>query len=168
MIKVTGRRVKIEGNRYLSVKIVVEISNECNGDWKGNRKASWRGGECDSSFCWEYISSLLLPSPLEPRLSAPGFHTHGASHPIITLKWLLPHQWRTGRLAPAVKQLCMPHNASHLPYNWLSDYCAVNGNRAFVKLLWLSQRVWLESCIVGWATALHSECRSLKVVWLWI
>lgn len=50
--------------------------------------------------------SLSLAFFLEPRLSAPGSHTRGASHPIITLKWLLPHQWRTGRLAQQWSSAC--------------------------------------------------------------
>lgn len=52
---------------------------------KQNRE-SWRAGESDSSYCGEDMSPLLL-SFLQHRLSAPGSHTRGASHPIITLKW---------------------------------------------------------------------------------
>lgn len=53
-----------------------------------------------------HISSPPLSLFLELRLSAPGSHTRGASHPIITLKWLLPHQWRTGRLARQWSSAC--------------------------------------------------------------
>lgn len=38
------------------------------------------------------VESTFLSLSLSPRLSAPGSHTRGASHSIITLKWLLPHQ----------------------------------------------------------------------------
>lgn len=73
--RVTARRTKIESNWYLNTKIVEEISQK---RWRQKRKQSresWRGGESDSSFCWEYISlSLSLRGYLHlgPTLTAPA------------------------------------------------------------------------------------------------
>lgn len=77
-----ARATKIDSNRYLNTKIVEEVSHEKrtrDGDRKGSRTERYRGGESDSSFCWEYISSLLSLSlssrgylHLGPTLAAPA------------------------------------------------------------------------------------------------
>lgn len=95
---------------YLNSEIVEEICQERRKEMETEKETEQR--ELEGWREWlilllrVHISSppppplsLALSLFLEPRLSAPGSHTCGASHPIITLKWLLPHQWRTGRLA---------------------------------------------------------------------
>lgn len=102
MKRVTARRTKTEKQMIFKQRDSGgDMSGEekGDGDRKGNRTERVRGVErmthptVESTYLLSSSSSsLALSLFLEPRLSAPGSHTCGASHPIITLKWLLPHQ----------------------------------------------------------------------------
>jgi len=111
MKRVTARRTHAESKWYLNTEIVEEISQQRrkrDGGRKGNRTERVRRVErvTHPSVERTYLLSSSLWLCLELRISAPGSHTGGASHPIITLKWLLPHQWRTGRLALQWSSAC--------------------------------------------------------------
>lgn len=105
-------------------------------------KSSWRV-ERVTHPC---VESTYLFSLLQPGLSAPGLHTRGASHPIITLKWLLPHRWRMGGWPRSSEAACLTRPVT-FPKLTLSAVCCCGATS--VQLLWLYLHICSEMYISG-------------------
>lgn len=171
MKRATVRRTKIESDWYLNGKIVEEISHEKRREMETEKETEKRELEGWREWLIPLLRVHIFSPPpvpsLKPRLSAPGFHTRGASHPIITLKWLLPHQWRTREGWPQqwssacfTALVTFPKLAlqQHRGCEWrqhLSNCCD------FLRL-------WLGCCIVAEDIASQLDCQSLKDAWLLI
>lgn len=113
--------------------------------------------------------SLSLSLSLQSRLSAPGSHTCGASHPIITLKWLLPHQWRTGRLAWQWSFACFTVLVTFPKLAFPTALCVCVWNADSICQIVVTFSVSGSGAALLAGTLHHSLCvGALKAVWLWI
>lgn len=159
----------MESNRYLNTVIVKEISQgrrtraqETEKETEQRELVGWR--EWLILLLRVHISPLSLALFLKLRLSAPGSHTRGASHPIITLKWLLPHQWRTGRLARQWSSACftvlvtfpkLAFPTARPVCVWVSVYMCLKGGQHLSNCCDFLT-LWLECCFVRAGTLHHS------------